>query len=237
MFSERRLFLIRHGETDKNKNKILEDGTYPGSPLNRTGETQAAKTSRALVHDYNFDGNLIVSSDLLRTRQTSHILLTHIDEKYIKIIEKSELREFDYGNLNGEKYKELPISFPEIEKLWVYNPKNNFTFPGSKNTLKKQKTRIINCVTNIIKDIWLPDKKSKDIIFITHGIAIRTIILHFQKAEFKCWSYLDQDNCCINIIKFSYQNFYDGNHLKIPQITIATTNNTNHLINDRYRSY
>lgn len=88
------LFLIRHGQTDSNVNKIL-DGEYPGPPLNATGETQARLLAQKLV-DIPLDK--VFSSDIVRAVQTADAIATLKDLPH-EIL--PGLREIPAGDLQG----------------------------------------------------------------------------------------------------------------------------------------
>lgn len=66
-----RVVAVRHGETDWNRNGRMQ-GWAP-VPLNESGREQARAAGAWLADEYEFDR--VVSSDLLRTRQTAEILL------------------------------------------------------------------------------------------------------------------------------------------------------------------
>lgn len=63
---------VRHGETDVNKNRLMQDGAVD-APLNATGREQAAQLAATLKKKkVHFDA--IVSSDLIRAKETAAIV-------------------------------------------------------------------------------------------------------------------------------------------------------------------
>ena len=69
------IILVRHGETDWNKERRLQGQLQPGPPLNTLGFKQAEVTARVLSQRFSsFDA--ILSSDVLRAVQTAEILAT-----------------------------------------------------------------------------------------------------------------------------------------------------------------
>jgi broad specificity phosphatase PhoE len=66
-----KIYLIRHGETDANRNKIIQG--HLDTPLNNTGLKQAISVASALRR-VKFD--LALSSDLQRTETVSMITKT-----------------------------------------------------------------------------------------------------------------------------------------------------------------
>ncbi len=61
-----KLYIVRHGETDHNINKIIQG--HLNTPLNSNGIIQAQKIANRLK-DINFD--IIYSSDLSRAKTTA----------------------------------------------------------------------------------------------------------------------------------------------------------------------
>lgn len=119
------LYIFRHGQTIWNaEGRPHGQHEYP-VPLTVNGTEQAAKLAKNLS-DKKI--KLLISSDLLRARQTGEIVAKEID---VEIIFDRRLREVDYGILNGLytlerediypdfklSYQDNQISFPEGESL------------------------------------------------------------------------------------------------------------------------
>jgi len=90
------IYLIRHGETDTNKNNISQ-GSELDLPLNDTGREQADKTGRYLTK-HIANGSIIFASPQLRAKETAQIIGKHIT---IPIKEIKELSEISKGKLSG----------------------------------------------------------------------------------------------------------------------------------------
>ena len=105
------LLLVRHGETDANR-----DGRYLGRadvPLNARGRAQAASLAAVLPAP-----DVVVSSPLLRARQTADALATAftVDERWT---------ELDYGPLDQQKIGDAPA---DVMERWRDDPE--FAPPG-----------------------------------------------------------------------------------------------------------
>lgn len=87
------LYLVRHGETVDNVNKILQGQTQ--GRLTKTGESQACsvRDEMAGVHIDAF-----VSSDLQRSFDTCRII---VGNRNVDIVQTSLLRERDWGGFTG----------------------------------------------------------------------------------------------------------------------------------------
>lgn len=96
----KRIFLIRHGETDHNKQKIIQ-GREIDSPLNEQGREQATKTGRYLKLHHSDDKNVksqIICSSQLRAIQTAEIINQYLETN---LVLNDLLVEFKKGKLSG----------------------------------------------------------------------------------------------------------------------------------------
>ncbi|KAG1761861.1 phosphoglycerate mutase-like protein [Suillus occidentalis] len=102
-----RLYVIRHGETEWNRARIIQG--QADSQLNDLGETQAATTGEALkaIH---FDKAF--TSDLSRASKTAEIILQHHAD--VVLVKDQALRERFMGKLQGTKGPANP-SEPSLE--------------------------------------------------------------------------------------------------------------------------
>lgn len=92
-------YIIRHGETDSNKKKLIQGQT--NESLNYQGLLQVRRTIPQL-RKHNF--SIILSSDLNRAKETSKIISENIglEIKYFKL-----LREKDNGSFTGKPPKTI----------------------------------------------------------------------------------------------------------------------------------
>ena len=114
-------FILRHGETpyQLKKEKIIYPWPEP-SPifLTKRGEEQIEKAGEQLK-DKKID--LIFSSDMTRTKQTSEIVSRKINVKPIFDI---RLREIDYGNYKGKLVRDYKTDFSSLKQRFFEKPKN-----------------------------------------------------------------------------------------------------------------
>ena len=141
------ILFIRHGETDCNKKHLYYGHLNPS--LNKTGINQLKNTKKKL-EKMNEKIDIIFSSDLKRCRESLEIL--GID-KNIKQHFSENLRELNFGILEGKTYKEIENQFlhyvNEMENNW-----RNFKAEGgeSLSDLQKRSVEKINILfINIIK--------------------------------------------------------------------------------------
>jgi len=114
-----KIVFIRHCMTDWNKQR-----RYLGCKdinLNRLGEIQALRLRRRLKH-FMFDR--IYSSDRKRCLQTARIIFDGA-----KVIKTKDLREINFGAIEGLRHPEIIKRYGAIYKNWLINPFKNH-IPG-----------------------------------------------------------------------------------------------------------
>ena len=107
-----KLFLVRHGETDDNKNRVFQG--QDGRGLNARGREQAALLAARLAGGRRRPGALY-ASDLDRARETAEIL-----GRAIGLTPRldPELREVFVGAWQGLSHDEVAARFPEEWEAW-----------------------------------------------------------------------------------------------------------------------
>jgi broad specificity phosphatase PhoE len=114
-------FILRHGETPYQVKKEITIYPWPEpSPifLTKRGEGQIEKAAEELM-DKNID--LIFSSDITRTKQTSEIVSRKINVQPIFDI---RLREINYGDYKGKLIKDYRKEFSTLKQKFFEKPKN-----------------------------------------------------------------------------------------------------------------
>lgn len=106
------LYLIRHGETDWNR-----DSRYQGQadiPLNDTGRAQAQRNGEVLkAYLPQLEGADFVSSPLARAVETMTILRASLGLSVDTFRRDGELKELHYGHWEGQLQSELAKIDPE----------------------------------------------------------------------------------------------------------------------------
>lgn len=110
-----RLLLVRHGETDWNR-----DGKFQGQidvPLNDNGRVQAGQAAEFLK-DVHLD--FAVSSSMLRPKETAEIILQHHPDVELNLYDG--LWEISHGLWEGKFESEIEEGFPGLLKQWKEFP-------------------------------------------------------------------------------------------------------------------
>jgi broad specificity phosphatase PhoE len=159
--SKTMIYIVRHGETDWNLQEKMMG--VSDIPLNTRGIKQAEDIARDLK-DIHFDS--IYSSPLSRTMKTATIINTYHN---LPIITTADLREREFGELEGVHYKEIQAYHAGLmfSQTWNYP---DYRPPGgeSANDVNRR-------VQKFIKKILQKDK-GKLILLVSHGVTIRILI-------------------------------------------------------------
>lgn len=107
-----RLHVIRHGRTDWNQERRIVG--HADIPLSREGMEQARVLARTLETEAL---DRVVSSDLLRCRQTAETIATHLHQPFVL---DGALREIDEGDWTGLTEVEIQERWPDIwQRRWT----------------------------------------------------------------------------------------------------------------------
>src|SRR3989338_10490608 len=220
----RRLYLVRHGETDANLNHIVE-GQIFNSPLNEHGREQAKLTGRALA---DIDLKFIYVSSALRARQTAvEILKNQVIQKTFereicglescvpKFRIHSGLLEINQGDFEGMKSEEIKEKCGDLYRNYKTCPAE-IVFPGGESVIQAR-NRIAQTLTEIMESD--PDG---NILVVSHGGALALAFICLFGWDINgVFHSLRNDNCGISIIEWPEQT-------SRPRIVVM--NDTCHLI-------
>lgn len=175
------IYVIRHGQTDWNKEKIMLSTT--DIELNKVGIKQAEEATK-IVDKLAYD--LVISSPLLRTRETTEI----INRNNLKpVFYDNRIVERNAGDL--EKKSTNDIIFKDYWNYYL-----NLEYKNAEN-IKDFFLRVYDFIDEIkIK------YKDKNLLIVTHNGVCRAIRTYFEgivnKGNLK---EIGQDNCEIRMYK------------------------------------
>jgi probable phosphoglycerate mutase len=121
-----RLYLVRHGETDWNREGRLQGGQdIPLNDLGRTQAREAARRLRGLVQGY--DGLAFVASPMRRARETMELLRDELGLPSADYRVDDRLRELTFGEWEGMTWREVRKADPDRARArtrdkWGYVP-------------------------------------------------------------------------------------------------------------------
>ncbi len=203
-----RLLLVRHGITQHNM-----DRTYTGqtdAPLAELGERQATAAGKYLASEKL---DLIVSSDLQRTRRTALAIAHH---HHLPVLEDPDLREIHMGT--WENHTPEQIQARDLNE-WtrVRSDPIHIAPPGGENFLQIEQ-RAARALQRYLKDY--PDKT---ILWATHGGFIGAFLCHALKLDLNYRHCFRHDNTSITELLFEQElpwitRLNDTAHLRIPEL-------------------
>lgn len=163
-----RLHIVRHGQTHWNAERRIQGQL--DSQLDETGIKQAIERSA------DFDAQqfcAVYSSSSLRTRQTTHHLLAG---KTNNVVYMDELREVCLGIWEGQLWQDIEQQFPNLVEAHD-NASESFEVEGAEKRRETQ-ARGVAAIESIVRQ-HANDDKDSDILIVSHGAIMKTILGHY----------------------------------------------------------
>lgn len=163
------LTLVRHGETDWNRDRRIQGST--DIPLNDAGRAQARDAAATLREQLDLSSALvapvIVSSDLSRAQETAQIIAAELELPAPRTY--ADLRERAYGDAEG-------VDAAEFISRW--GDWHTAEVPGAEPWphLRDRGLRALASVVRDARRATAPAAAS--VIVVTHGALIRELIRH-----------------------------------------------------------
>jgi broad specificity phosphatase PhoE len=188
------IYLIRHGQTNGNRDRILQT---PDTPLSDLGHQQAKQLAQAF-QDISIEN--IICSDYIRTQQTAAPLHA-IQQSSFSL--QPLLRERSFGDLRGKAYAEIDADiFDEI-----YTPPNGET--------QQQFIERVNLAWEFVLTTY--QNMQGSLVVMTHGLVLRELIKQHLIVDDATLPLSDFQNTCITEVdgtdKKSVLRLCDAQHL------------------------
>lgn len=184
-----KLYLIRHGETDWNCESKTQG--CKNIRLSKEGKLQGKLLANKL-RDTNEEYLKIYTSDLDRCYATAKLIG---EELKVDVESYKEFREMSFGDWEGLTIEEIKKSYSRQYLKWRNEP-YNASIPKGED-LKTVQKRCIEAVKKIIKKY---DEGS--LIIVSHGIAIKTMILGILGLDLKHFYNITLSNASLNKLEF-----------------------------------
>jgi broad specificity phosphatase PhoE/thiamine kinase-like enzyme len=192
---EKYLIFIRHGQSEGNvigdREKIIK-GRGDDSQLTVYGKEQVKKAASVLHQKLAKKSVIIFSSSKKRTRQTAEIIAGFLPKS--KIIVDERLLDIDFGLLEGKRWHEVEVQFPNWLKKFRQD-RLRTPFPAGESFFHLQK-RLLD---------FLKDKIEKDenryFIIVTHEAVIKAVVDYFSFTKVD-WRFYQIDNASISLLYF-----------------------------------
>jgi alpha-ribazole phosphatase len=164
-----RLLLVRHGETERNSAE-----RYWGQSdikLSTLGFRQAERLRDRLAIE-RIDA--VYSSDLQRAWATAKTIASR---HQLDVTPCAELREINFGKIEGLNFEEISQLFPEFAAKWKARRSTNIEFPGGES-LDQLHRRVSNFVVRLQKH-----KAGETVLVVAHAGVLRSLICQLMGLE------------------------------------------------------
>ena len=202
--SVKKIYLVRHGQTDYNLNGIVQ-GSGIDSDLNGTGKSQGLSffnTYKSIPFDR------IYLSKLKRTYQS----VQNFIDFGIPIEKHEELNEICWGTKEGERITpEEDKYYHDILSKWR-SGEVHLPIEGGESPLEVQQKQ------REVLDIIKSRRTEKNILICMHGRAIRIILSLILETPLKDMDQYEHSNLCLYLLEF------DGN-----TFNLVKSNDTTHI--------
>jgi alpha-ribazole phosphatase len=186
-----KLYLVRHGETDSNSAFRYWGKTDVGlGPVGLQQSEQLRDRLSTRKIDY------VYSSDLKRTLTTAQTIASVHN---LQVIKCPELREIDFGQIEGLNFDEVKEKFPEVAVLWRTHDLR-LAYPGGESLadLEQRTSAFINRLEKHAAD--------DNILIVAHSGVLRTLICQLLDMDVKHRWNMRVDLASLSIIE-TYSGF------------------------------
>lgn len=187
-----KLYIVRHGETDWNKERRVQGHT--DIPLNDYGRHLAEETARGMK---NIRIDMAYTSPLSRARETAQIILGDRD---VPLYDEERIKELGFGSYEGlccSGENREPGS-DEFNKF--FTDTENYVSPEDGETV----TELFKRTGDFLKEICTrEDLKEKHILVSTHGASMTALLNHIKgnMAVADFWRDEVPPNCSVTVVE------------------------------------
>lgn len=187
-----RLLLVRHGETNWNKESRFQG--IRDIPLNDNGRSQGRKAS-VFLQDIPID--FAVSSSMMRPIETAQIILEHHDG--VELTTTPELIEICHGLWEGMLETEIKAEYPELLQQWKDKPET-VQMPEGEN-LQQVWERGVSAWNKIVADHSNTDTSETGLV-VAHDAINKVIICYLLGLKPDNFWNIKQGNCAVSVIDY-----------------------------------
>jgi len=197
------LYIVRHGETDFNRQKIIQ-GSGVDTSINDIGKAQA-KAFFEKYQDISFD--VLMTSTLRRTHETMH----HFIQKGLPWEQFAEIDEMNWGIHEGKKgTPEMIKSYQDMIQQWQVG---NFDARLREGESAAELGQRVQVFVDQIKE--RPEEK---LLICSHGRAMRCIMAVLQEEPLQRMEAYKHSNTGLYLARFDGKKFHfelenDTSHL------------------------
>lgn len=188
----RRLYLLRHGQTEVNALNIIQ-GQLLNYPLNNYG-TMQSELAAEVLSEVVF--NRIYISPALRAKETAiKILESQKSDVLVEI--NSNIVEINFGILEGETFNEAEKLHPNLMKTYWRKP-SQCAFPEGES-LTQAKERI----GQVVEAVIAKSDPNENILIVSHGGVMSLILICLFNLDMDAMFHaFRHNNCGLSIIEW-----------------------------------
>jgi len=187
-----RIYLVRHGETEWNKEKVFRGGI--DIPLSERGRKEALALAEFLAKERI---QFIYCSPLKRAKETSKPLA---EKTGIKTEILEGLIDMNFGEWEGKSISDVEKDYPELFKLWVSQPEK-VVFPKGE-TLSQVRDRAMSALKRVVKN-----HSEGTGVVISHRVICKLLLLSVLGAEISSFWRVQQDLACVNLLEWAQNHW------------------------------
>ena len=187
-----RLLLVRHGETNWNKESRFQG--IRDIPLNDNGRSQGRKASNFLK-DVAID--FAVSSSMMRPKETAEIILEQ--HQGVELSTTSELIEICHGLWEGMLESEIQAEYADLLQQWKDKPET-VQMPEGEN-LQQVWDRGVSAWNKIVAEHSDTDSP-QTILVVAHDAINKVIICYLLGLKPDNFWNIKQGNCCVSVVDY-----------------------------------
>ena len=199
--------LIRHGESQHHVKGLT--GGWTDTPLTARGERQVACVARELTDLDVFAGTELISSDLLRARQTAEAISRQF--KSVVPTFHFELRELGNGfakDMSVETAKKIALPVTDPVSDWIPYPEAE--------SWRTMSARIAGFMDKVMSQ-----SKADHLLVVSHGNAMVALVQWWLGLGENYWSKVSFEFDCASITKLTVNQWGEK--------VISKLNDTSHL--------
>lgn len=191
-----RLLLVRHGETDWNR-----QGRFQGQidvPLNENGHQQAQQAADFLS---TVPLDFAVTSPMLRPKATAEAIL--IQQPEITMGEEPNFREISHGTWEGKFEAEIEVAFPGALERWRTEPES-VQMPEGENLQQvwDRATTAWDAMVESARAEFRDGGKTRVGLVVAHDATNKVILSHVVGADAKKFWSFKQGNGAVSVIDY-----------------------------------
>jgi alpha-ribazole phosphatase len=181
------LYLIRHGETESNKERRYQG--WSESPLSDLGLRQAEKASFFLAGQ---EIDALFCSDLNRALHTAKVIGAGCG---LKPEVTPLLREIHFGEWEGLTYEQIEASWGDRISAWLDNPFER-SAPGGETLIE-----VCDRMREFIEQLSKERPGTKKVAVVSHGGSIRTLLYQVLNLDLESFWKIKIDNASVSLIR------------------------------------